>query len=165
MSDKKVCIFTGHRTIANQDIVSLPLRLSEMVERVYRFGCTEFWCGGAMGFDRMAADAVLAARSAHPEIRLCIAVPCRDQDRLWQDAERRLYRAQLDRADHVEVLSERYYDGCMRERNLWMANRADVCIAYVNSYRSGSAQTMRMVEKKLGGNALVFNLARQEQFL
>ncbi len=160
MSDnRKICIFTGHRVIPAADRKGLTTRLADAVEHVYTLGCTSFICGGAIGFDRMAADAVLDARRRHPEIELTIFVPCRDQDARWYEAERRHYARQLAAANHVEVLSERYYDGCMRVRNQAMADRADMCIAYVTSMHSGSAQTYHMVERKLGGDAFLFNLA------
>ncbi len=154
----KTCIFTGHRVILSAHLATMPMQLDAAIEGVRRAGFTAFWVGGAMGFDRMAADAVLRAKEKHPEITLGILVPCRDQDARWRDEERRAYRKQLEAADFVEVLSDRYYDGCMKVRNQALVDRAELCLSYVRNGRSGSAQTASMAEKR---GIMVINIANR----
>ncbi len=146
MQKGKVCIFTGHRVIQQEHVAALPDLLDMAVVSAYEMGCRNFWSGGALGFDRMAADAVIRARNCYGDIRLGILVPCRDQDRSWSEEERSAYRYQLAAADEVEVLSEQYYQGCMRDRNAALVARGDVCIAYMIATHSGSAQTLKMAE-------------------
>lgn len=126
----------------------LRRRLVEAVETLYSDGCRTFCAGGALGFDRMAADTVLALRQKYPDLRLLLMVPCRDQAARWSAGDRAIYERQLRDADEVRVLSERYFDGCMRERNRQMVAIASVCVAYVTSLHSGSAQTVRMAEAR-----------------
>ncbi len=142
----QVCIFTGHRMIPREHREQLPALLDMAIVSAYELGCKTFLAGGALGFDRMAADAVIRARNCYPDIFLGILVPCRDQDKGWSEEERSAYRYQLAAADSVEVLAEAYYDGCMRARNQALVDRGDVCITYLTSYRSGSAQTVKMAE-------------------
>ncbi len=144
--NEKVCIFTGHRIIAREHVARLPELLDMAILSAYESGCRSFWAGGALGFDRLAADAVIRARNAYTDIRLGILVPCRDQDRHWTEAEQSAYRFQLDAADVVEVMAEEYYDGCMRARNQALVARGDVCIAYMTASGSGAAQTVKMAE-------------------
>lgn len=144
----KICVFTGHRMIPEGERGRLHRRLVGAVEDLYGEGYRTFCAGGALGFDRMAADTVLALRQKHPDLRLLLMIPCRDQAARWSAADREVYERQLRDADEVQVLSERYFDGCMRERNRQMIAIASVCVAYVTSSYSGSAQTVRMAEAR-----------------
>ena len=144
----RICVFTGHRVIPEAEQGRLRRRLVETVETLYSDGCRTFCAGGALGFDRMAADTVLALRQKYPDLRLLLMVPCRDQAARWSAGDRTVYERQLRDADEVCVLSERYFDGCMRERNRQMVAIASVCVAYVTSLHSGSAQTVRMAETR-----------------
>ncbi len=155
---KKVCIFTGHRVIPREHLAPLQNLLDRGVAWAYEQGYTVFLCGGAMGFDRMAADAVLRARVLHPDIHLGIIMPCRDQDSKWSDAEKSAYKKQLDAADSVEVLREHYVAGCMQARNRVLVQRGDVCIAYAKRAGSGSGQTMEMARKR---GIPIYNLANE----
>lgn len=78
-----------------------PLRaalLSE-IQRLYaEKGVTEFYTGGARGFDTMAAEAVLKIREALP-VRLHLILPCKGQSDRWHFAEKRRYREILKQAD------------------------------------------------------------------
>ena len=145
---EKTCAFTGHRAIPKDETEPLRRRLAETVERLYREGYRVFLAGGALGFDRMAADAVLSLRKKYPEIRLHLVLPCGDQERLWRFSERLAYHKQVKQADEVTVLAERYYDGCMQARNARLIDGADYLVAYVTRTRSGAAQTLRMAERK-----------------
>lgn len=131
-----------------QEQKRLRRRLVDTVEALYAEGYRTFCAGGALGFDRMAADTVVALKQRYPDLRLLLMVPCRDQASRWGAADREIYERQLRDADEVRVLSEHYYDGCMRERNRRMIDLADCCVAYVTSAYSGSAQTMRMAEAR-----------------
>ena len=54
-------------------------------------------------------------------------------------------------ADSVEYVSDRYYNGCMKDRNARLVELATVCcISYwnPNNFRSGTGQTVRMAQKK-----------------
>mgnify|MGYP005892656599 FL=1 len=153
---EKVCVFTGHRFVPAQERARLQRRLIDTVESLYADGYRTFCAGGALGFDRMAADTVLALRQRYSDLRLLLMVPCRDQAARWRAEDRMAYERQLRDADEVRVLSEHYYDGCMRERNRCMIDLADCCVAYVTSPHSGSAQTMRMAQTR---HIPVLNLA------
>lgn len=142
----KTCLFTGHRVIPQEIRARLSRVLVETVEALYAADYRTFCAGGALGFDRMAADTVLALKQRYPDIRLLLMIPCRDQADHWSQAERAAYERQLREADEVRVLAEQYYDGCMRERNRQMVEAADCCIAYVTSPHSGAAQTVHMAE-------------------
>ena len=100
---------------------------------------TDFYAGGALGFDTLAAQAVLKARRFHPQIRLILALPCRNQDVRWKEADRLLYASIMQRADEVIYLSERYTRGCLFERNRYLIDHCDICICYCKSGEGGTA--------------------------
>ena len=151
----KKCSFTGHRVIADECLEKLSDLLGRAVEYAYSSGCRSFYTGGAVGFDTMAARAVLAYRMSHRDLKLIIAVPCKNQDAKWTEAEKDAYAYILSNADEVVFISEEYTKDCMKRRNEYLASVCDILIAYSGRSASGSAQTVRMA-KTLGKE--VYNL-------
>ena len=149
------CSFTGHRSIKNEHREQLPELLLRAVFYAYEKGCRKFYTGGAIGFDTEAARAVIKFRISHPDVSLILILPCEDQSDRWSDSQRNDYKYTLREANETIYISERYYDGCMKERNQALAERGDILIAYVGRYNSGAAQTVRMA-KELGRE--VYNL-------
>ena len=150
--NKSVC-FTGHRTIA-EDKETLSARLYALLERlVTEKKVTDFYTGGAVGWDALAALTVLKLRESYPEVKLHLVLPCpfEEQSAKWNEAQKAEYQHILGLADNVEQVSDRYYNGCMKARNARLVELAsDYCICYWNPkhYRSGTGQTVRMAQKK-----------------
>ena len=140
------CIFTGHRTIPETRVKILSEILLSAVDSCYVIGIRDFYAGGALGFDTLAADAVLAYRKSHPDVRLHLILPCRGQEDRWSFKDKFAYRKQLSRADTVTYLAPAYYDGCMRARHRALVEHGTLCLAYMTNPRSGSAQTWRMAQ-------------------
>ena len=138
----KICIFTGHREIPE---ASAPLRdaLLRHITALYADGYTDFLCGGAMGFDLLAAEALLELRPLLTELRLLMILPCRNQERAYFPADKLRYRAILDQADLVRYTAHDYYKGCMLARDRVMAEAADFCICYLTRSTGGTAYTVR----------------------
>lgn len=141
------CCFTGHRTVPKASEAQIRARLAAAVQGLYLQGYRRFVAGGAVGFDTMAADVVLAFRRHYPEISLILMLPCADQDAKWTSEEKAVYQKQKDEADEVILLAERYFDGCMQKRNQAMVDASSACIAYLTRARSGAGQTVRMAER------------------
>lgn len=150
--NRSVC-FTGHRTIA-EDKEKLSARLYALLERlVTEKKVTDFYTGGAVGWDALAALTVLKLRESYPEVKLHLVLPCpfEEQSAKWNEAQKAEYQHILSLADSVEQVSDRYYNGCMKARNARLVELAsDYCICYWNPkhYRSGTGQTVRMAQKK-----------------
>ncbi len=141
------CCFTGHRLLPPPpDIYGLKRFLVDYLEGAIEMGYTDFYAGGANGFDRLAANAVLYLKKSHPHIRLHLLIPCKDQDKMWSFEEKRDYKKQIKAADSVTYLTNRYYDGCMKERNQMLVNCASLCIAFVRGQATGAGQTLRMAK-------------------
>lgn len=150
--NKSVC-FTGHRTIA-EDKETLSARLYTLLVRfVTEQNVTDFYTGGAVGWDALAALTVLKLRESYPKVKLHLVLPCpfEEQSAKWKEAQKTEYLHILGLADSVEQVSDRYYNGCMKARNARLVELAsDYCICYWNpkNYRSGTGQTVRMAQKK-----------------
>ncbi len=86
----------------------------ETITRLTREGTIFFLSGGAVGFDTFAAQAVLKAQKRSPKLKLIMALPCRNQEKYWSEADKQAYRHLLDKADEIVYVSEHpYFDGCM----------------------------------------------------
>ena len=153
----KKCSFTGHRVIPDEHYARLDDVLLRAIEFVYSEGCREFYTGGALGFDTMAAKKLIAYRMTHNDVRLIVAVPCENQAEKWSSGAKEVYDFILANADEIVYCSEQYTKSCMRKRNEYLADVCDILIAYSGRTTSGSAQTVRMAESK---GKTVYNLYR-----
>lgn len=135
-----VC-FTGHRILSSQERTHLSGLLDCVLEALYCRGYRDFLCGGALGFDTLAAQRVLCLRQAHPDVRLCMALPCSNQSARWRPEDCRVYEQLLYAADETTVLSRDYYDGCMFARNRYMVDHSSFCVCYLHHRRGGTLQT------------------------
>lgn len=147
--------FTGHRIIPPAHIAPLNDLIDRAIAFLYDKGCRSFYCGGAIGFDTMAAKRVILFRLSHPDCRLHLLLPCRDQASRWSEDDLVRYEFVLAEANTVRYVSDEYTDGCMRERNKALAECSDVIVSYVYKEASGAAQTAR-IAKSLGKT--VYNL-------
>ena len=149
--------FTGHRVIGEAFLQEIRSRLDEAISHAYSEGYRNFVCGGALGFDTLAAQSVLAFRNEYPDVRLMIAVPCSDQDINWNRNDRNTYRKILAAADSVIVLSDKYFPGCMQIRNRYMVEHSSMCIAWLT--RLNGSGTLNTVKYALSKNLIIRNLA------
>lgn len=154
-SEGKTCSFTGHRTIKPEHFPAITDLLSRAISYAYSEGCRRFICGGAKGFDTLAAKEVIRFRMTHPDVSLLLYLPCTNQDELWSRWDKNTYAYVTGVADEIKYFAEGYVDGCMRKRNRAMAEDCDILIAYVGRDKSGGAQTVRMAT---GMGKRVYNL-------
>ena len=150
---KKTACFTGHRDI-DADISALSSLLCSVLDRlITEQGVTDFYAGGAIGFDTLAADSVLRMRKNYPQVKLHLVLPCSnaEQTKGWTAEQVADFNRILGLADSVEYISDSYYNGCMKDRNARLVELAsECCISYWNphNFRSGTGQTVRMAQSK-----------------
>ena len=137
------CCFTGHRTVPVGEKAQIEGALLKAIALLYTKGYRHFIAGGALGFDTMAAVAVLAAKAQYPacDVRLELFLPCRDQTKGWRPEDVRRYEDILRRADAVVYASEAYTRTCMHLRNRMLVDGSDLCLAYLYEYRGGTHYT------------------------
>jgi len=159
---KSVC-FTGHRIITITENLNAVLT-DELCGLIETEGVTDFYAGGAVGWDTLCAQTVIALRSYYPQIRLHLVLPCceAEQTAKWSDAQKLSYKKIFNEANSVEYTSQNYFEGCMKKRNARLVELADICVCYYNTKKinCGTGQTVRMALKK---NIRVINIYSEEQ--
>ena len=150
LSEKsKSLAFTGHRTVPVERQNEIRARLVEVVSVACKSGITCFYSGMAMGFDLMAAEAVLSLKGRYPNIRLIAVVPFRRQSCRWPSIEKERYQKIISQADRVIVLSEYYFKGCLLRRNDFMLEHSCGVIAFYDGKPyGGTFYTCREALKK-----------------
>ena len=158
--DSKSCCFTGHRTVPLDRARELAQRIKDGIEYLYsNMGVKTYYAGGALGFDTLAAEAVIEQRRERGDVRLVIVVPCRDQGARWNAADRAQYERINRDADEVICLAEHYFSGCMHQRNRYMVDHSAYCICYLTEQRGGTAYTVQYARER---GLRIFNLAKQK---
>lgn len=143
------CCFTGHRRIAREDEENIRQRIADAIEKMIDEGVVRFYCGGAIGFDTLAATCVLALKKKHRQIRLIMALPCTDQDKKFTDGQKQLYRYIVDNADEViYTYDSTHVTGCMHLRNRFMVDSCAYCICYIRRERGGTKYTVEYAKRK-----------------
>ena len=141
------CCFTGHRIIPDADRDRIRISLGNAIDEAIKSGIKHFICGGALGFDTLAAQAVIE-RKKNNDITLEIAVPCADQSSRWNEKQKKVYDEILKNADKVTVLFEKYVSGCMHFRNAFMVDNSDLLIAYYRGKTGGTQYTYLYAESR-----------------
>ena len=144
--------FTGHRKMKD-DEGAISDKLYTLLERLYdEESISDFYAGGAVGFDTVAAKCVLRLKEKHKYVKLHLILPCsnEEQTRNLTASQRNEFNDILKRADSVEYTSPHYFKGCMSSRNKRLVECAeDCCICYYDStVKSGTAQTVELAKKK-----------------
>lgn len=152
----QTCCFTGHRKIPSEFYKELECSIRSAILSMIRRGVLYFETGGALGFDTMAAQAVLECKPFYPQIKLILVLPCRTQANAWQEADRALYEKIKKCCDRSIYVSEMYTAGCMHKRNRWLVDSSKYCICYLTQPSGGTAYT---VDYAMRQGLTVWNLA------
>ncbi len=142
-----VC-FTGHRDIGDCDYAALRELVLKTILIYIKRDYKNFICGGAVGFDSLAAECVCELKREYSDIKLILTLPCRDQTAKWNNLQDlAFYKRMMGQADEVVYTSSFYSKGCMHKRNRYMVDNSNVCIAYKTSEKGGTAYTCKYAEK------------------
>lgn len=145
--DKTVC-FTGHRKIPLEKIKDISQRLKDTLIQLIKSGYLNFYAGGALGFDTIAAQTVLKLKQQHPQINLILVLPCLSQAKTWADSDKKVYEHIKEEADKIVYTSQEYTRGCMHKRNRYLVDNSCVCICYLTEDTGGTAYTVNYAQKK-----------------
>ncbi len=138
----RTCCFSGHRTMPEiKDFAAFTEELTDILRDYYDAGIRHFICGGAVGFDMIAAEAVISLKRGLPDICLTIAIPCKNHDLKWGQADKARLSRILQSADVVRYISNDYHAGCMHERNRFMVDHSCHLICYLGRKSGGTYYT------------------------
>ena len=143
----RVCFFTGHRELDFNNLNEIKSNTEKCILNAIERGCTKFLAGGAIGFDMLAAETVLKLKKDYP-ISLKLALPYKNQQLNWSKKYRLKYEQLAAEADEVVYIAEQYDRGCFHRRNRYMADEADLCIAYFNGQAGGTFYTVKYAVSK-----------------
>ena len=87
-----VC-FSGHRSVPFAKRRELKQCLKSEIAKAYADGYRYFYCGMAMGFDLLAAEAALSLQSELKDLQVIAVVPFRGQSDRWSKEEQAKYDA------------------------------------------------------------------------
>lgn len=142
--------FTGHRYVSCLVEQTVIEDLRTIIRDLYRHGgIRNFYCGMAIGFDLLAAEAVLELKEQHPDITLYAIVPYRNQSERYYPRAKEKYAKLLSKADDVVILSEEYHSRCYLTRNDYMLKHSRLLIAYYDGVsRGGTSYTVNKARKR-----------------
>lgn len=156
MLRNKTCCFTGHRSIPPQQLEIVKRRLEQAIAQLVAQGVFYFGAGGALGFDTLAAQAVVRMKMTDTRIKLILVLPCRNQSVLWPHESICVYKSIMTRADKIVYTSEFYNTSCMRKRNMHLVNNSAHCICYLQKNCGGTFFTVQYAKYK---GLTIINLA------
>lgn len=158
--------FTGHRPnklggyqwgnkIQKEVRKEIEKNILDIIERTEEKEIV-FYSGGAIGVDQIAFEVVDGLKEViwfineDITIKNNIAIPFKDQDRLWRINDKERYKSQKKRADNViYVDTEKGYEVSgteegkydvrkMQKRNEYMVDNSDILIAVFDGSKSGT---------------------------
>ena len=140
--------FTGHRQVI--DYKQTSERVKDAIRYCYKSGARFFYAGGAVGFDTIAAEAVLSLKAELSDIVLIVVVPFPDQDKYFNTENKNRYLNILKQADEVVTISKDFSNIAYLKRNDYMISHSCQLIAYWD-------------EKSLGGTSYTVRKAREKK--
>ena len=156
----KGCCFTGHRPEKcsfrydgrSGEFVVLADELEKQIIAALNGGFDTFYCGGAKGFDLLAAEMLASLREKY-KFKLVLVIPFEGQEKGFSTEWKRRYKYALDAADERICLSDEYYRGCYNARNRYMVDRSELVIAHYDGSAGGTRDTINYAKQQ--GKAVI----------
>ena len=147
VKNRNVC-FTGHRKIPSDQINDIVRQLKNIIVELINNSYTDFYAGGALGFDTIAAQTILKLKASYPYIKLILVLPCVTQSKGWKNKDIEIYENIKNHADKIVYTSEDYTRGCMHKRNRHLVAHSSACICYLRNDIGGTAYTVEYAKKQ-----------------
>ncbi len=138
--------FTGHRDLTPEQKEAAAQSLKNTLDTLIDMGAREFYAGGALGFDTLAARAVLARKNSGADIRLHLLLPFPGQERRWGAVAKAEFREILASADSTEYSCDKYYPGAYHTRDRAIVEKSEVLVAYLDRPTGGTAFTVDLAQ-------------------
>lgn len=128
----------------------LAPRIESAVAGLYGRGYRRFLTGMAEGFDLLAAERVLALRTAGicPEACIVAVVPFAGQERNYGRRWMEAYRTVAEAAAEVVTLSDHYYRDCFLRRNDYLVDHSSALVCCFDGRRGGTAYTVSRARRR-----------------
>lgn len=161
--------FTGHRpnklfgyNLKDDKYQVLYKELTKTIEFcINEENITRFISGGALGVDQIAFWLVYKLKEKYPDIKNIVAVPFKNQDKVWTEEQKYWYKKVLEKADEIiytdeidnfryrinEVLVGEYHIEKMKKRNEWMCDNSRIVIAVYDGTKGGTRNCVYYARK------------------
>ena len=95
---------------------------------------------GQLGTELWAAEVVFELREEYPQLKLGILLPFLNQEESWNESNRDYYQSILTRADFVDAIFKKPYQGPqqLRIKNQYMVQKSDAILIIYDSEKEGS---------------------------
>ncbi len=151
----KTCCFTGRRKLDDLDKSKINNLLIKEIELLIKNEYKIFLVGGAIGFDTIAAIAIINLKKKYSDIKLHLVIPCPEYTKNWNADAMLLFTNIKNSCDKIIYTSDRKIRGSNHIRNRFLIDNSSVCIAYNNSDTGGTAYTVAYALKR---NLKIINL-------
>ncbi|MBQ8550660.1 MAG: DUF1273 family protein [Clostridia bacterium] len=149
------CCFTGHRPEKCSfkydkrcgEFVVLADELENQIIAAINDGFDTFYCGGAKGFDLLAAEILVSLREKY-KIKIILVIPFEGQEKGFSAEWKRRYKYALDAADERICLSDEYYRGCYNARNRYMVDHSERVVAHYDGSPGGTRDTVNYAKQQ-----------------
>jgi uncharacterized phage-like protein YoqJ len=155
--------FTGHRSdkiggydMNNPTALKVKEKLSEVIRSlILDEGITRFISGGALGVDTYAFGCVHKLKDEFPHIQNILSVPFLQQDKVWNDYQKRVYARMKEIADEIiyvdklypykiyGIEEDTYHIAKMQKRNEHIVDHSRIVIAVWDGSKGGTANCVR----------------------
>ena len=164
------CCFTGHRPSRFRFkydesaglCKEIKTVLHVLAKKLYEeMDVKRFWCGGALGVDTWAAEAVLKLKEQYQDIDLCLALPFPGYFNSWRKSSIERTQRIIEQCDYCKIVSanvrpdapEKYTVPAYKRRNYFMVDQCHYLIAVFDqdrskSIRSGTLQTVNYAKNQ-----------------
>ncbi len=140
----RTCAFSGHRNLGSD---FNRAELNRVIKKLIEGGFNTFLVGMAVGFDTECFKILEKFRKTEP-IKIIACIPCESQDYKFTENQKEEYKRMLLSADEKIYVSKEYTKNCMFKRNMFMVDSSSVLVAYLNSDRGGTFQTVNYAKRQ-----------------
>ena len=137
----KTVAFSGHRT-SKIDIGTAHLctQIFHTIRDLYeKYGYDTFISGMSIGFDTLAALAVLDLQAIYPDVKLVAAVPFMGHELNYSCEDKETYDEIVAQCTDIMIVSECFSYSAYFERNDYMLSNCSTLVCYFNG-SAGSAK-------------------------
>ncbi len=124
-------------------------------------GVRYFGVGGALGFDTLVTEKLLALRESRPEIRIILVQPFSGYQSRWTPAQQARAAAVEARVDKVVVCCQTPSREAFLARDRHLVDGSSCCIVWCTRTTGGTAYTLRYAQKQ---GLRVWNVAQPSEW-
>jgi uncharacterized phage-like protein YoqJ len=141
----KAVALSGHRILKKDFDYN---HFKKIIENLIESGYNIFYVGMARGFDIAGCKILKNLKENNANIKIVACIPCREQDKYFNDKEKKEYNNCLKFCDEIIYITDNYVSGCMQMRNRFMIDNCNLLLAYLYKEIGGTFYTVNYAKRK-----------------